>query len=193
MDGTITVPAIDFVLMRSRLKIPAGQDILSTIRKFDEKERINALEIIEEIELMGRKDLKLTYGANELMHFLDKHSIRKGLVTRNSQAAVDHLLTHLNTEFNPCLTRSFEPFKPDPAPALHCLTQWGFKGENALFVGDFLDDLLCGTRAGTMTCLLLNEKNSDFKKNADITVHSLHELMTLLDNDELFIEEKKLN
>jgi len=37
------------------------------------------------------------------------------------------------------------------------------------------------------------KKNSDFKKNADITVHSLHELMTLLDNDELFIEEKKLN
>ena len=45
-----------------------------------------------------------------------------------------------------------------------------------LLVGDYRDDMLCGKRAGNLTCLLLNERNRPFAELADFTVESLEQL-----------------
>lgn len=47
------------------------------------------------------------------------------------------------------LGREFIPPKPDPAPILHICTEWGFDPAQVVTVGDSIDDMLAGKRAGT--------------------------------------------
>lgn len=105
---------------------------------------------------------------------------------------VTHLLTtFLPTHtFNPVITRSFRPPKPDPAGILHIAAGWGLsppktapaastatnqpygsdqgeqKGlatgnaDDLIMVGDSVDDMTAGYRAGAATVLLVNESNA---------------------------------
>ena len=161
MDGTLTVPVIDFAEMRRRIGVPAG-DILKTVRAWPAERPAAAFDVIEEIEERARVALTLQPGARELMAFLDARGLRKAIVTRNTRRTVNHLLLHLATRFDPVVTRDFEPVKPDPAPALHICRAWGIAPVDALMVGDYRDDILCGAAAGMATCLLRNERNGEF-------------------------------
>ena len=53
MDGTLTLPVLNFLEMRTRLGIPRGADILPTVLKMPREERERALNIIEELEDEG--------------------------------------------------------------------------------------------------------------------------------------------
>ena len=50
MDGTLTLPVLNFAEMRSRLNLTPNQDILPTVQKYPPKERAQAMAIIEECE-----------------------------------------------------------------------------------------------------------------------------------------------
>jgi HAD superfamily hydrolase (TIGR01549 family) len=175
MDGTLTIPVLDFALMRKRLDIPEG-DILAIIRSWPDDRQKVAFDIIEEIEEEGRYRLQLQPGAETLMRILDTRKIPKAILTRNTEKTVRHLQTHLHTTFSVIVTRSFPTFKPDPEPALHICREWGLDPAAVLLVGDYRDDLTCGRQAGTRTCLLLNERNTSFSGLADFTINSLEEL-----------------
>jgi HAD superfamily hydrolase (TIGR01549 family) len=175
MDGTLTIPVIDFALMRRRLEIPQG-DILSIIRSWPEERQKAAFDIIEEIEQDGRDRLRLQPGAEALMRVLEKRSIPRAILTRNTEKTVRHLQSHLHTAFSVIVTRAFPTFKPDPAPALHICKLWELDPATVLLVGDYRDDITCGKQAGTRTCLLLNDHNGLFAGLADFTVTSLDEL-----------------
>jgi HAD superfamily hydrolase (TIGR01509 family) len=175
MDGTLTVPVIDFALMRRRLAIPEG-DILEVIRSWPEARQKDAFAIIEEIEEDGRFRLELQPGAESLMRVLEQRKIPRAILTRNTEKTVRHLQTRLHTAFSPIVTRAFPTFKPDPAPALHICQLWELEPARCLLVGDYRDDLTCGKRAGTRTCLLLNDHNRLFADLADFTVASLADL-----------------
>jgi len=57
--------------------------------------------------------------------------------------------------FDPVLTReSAYPDKPDPAMVLAACNSWGLPPESCLMVGDTMDDMKCGSKAGCDTCLL---------------------------------------
>ncbi|MFO7535772.1 MAG: HAD-IA family hydrolase [Kiritimatiellia bacterium] len=176
MDGTLTVPVLDFALMRARLGIAEG-DILATVRAWPADRQAWAFGIIEEIEEEGRFRLQLQPGAQALMRRLDERKIPKAILTRNTAVTVRHLQTELNTHFSVVITRDFPTFKPDPAPALHICGIWNLEPAAVLLVGDYRDDLTCGKSAGTRTCLLLNERNTLFAPLADYTINSLEELV----------------
>ena len=53
MDGTLTVPVLDFVEMRSRLGLPQGADILPTVMRMPAAQRAQAMRTIEELEEEG--------------------------------------------------------------------------------------------------------------------------------------------
>lgn len=176
MDGTLTMPAIDFALMRARLGIPEG-DMLAAIRAWPPDRQEWAFAIIDGFEETARLRLQLQPGAKELMQALDARGIPKAILTRNTAKSVRHLQTHLHTTFSEVVTRDFPTFKPDPAPALHICRQWNLAPKQVLLVGDYRDDITCGKRAGNLTCLLLNERNRLFAELADLTVNSLEELV----------------
>lgn len=175
MDGTLTIPVIDFALMRKRLKVPEG-DILAAIRSWPEDRQKEAFAIIEEIEQDGRDRLQLQPGAEALMQVLEKRGIPRAILTRNTEKTVKHLQAHLHTTFSVIVTRAFPTFKPDPAPALHICALWKMDPARVLLVGDYRDDLTCGKQAGTRTCLLINDHNGLFAELADFTIRSLDEL-----------------
>lgn len=59
MDGTLTLPVINFKEMRSRLKLTPSQDILPTVQKYPPEERAKAMAIIEECEAEALKKLQV--------------------------------------------------------------------------------------------------------------------------------------
>ena len=175
MDGTLTVPVLDFAAMRARLGIPSG-DILATVRSWTPEQQTHAYAIIDELEEQGRCDMALQPGARDLVAWLEGQGIEKAILTRNTVKTVDHLLQRLPFRFSVVVTRDFEFVKPDPAPVLHICARWVLPPEAVMVVGDYRDDIVCGRAAGARTCLLRNAKSAQFAELADEVVDSLGEL-----------------
>ncbi|XP_008789474.1 haloacid dehalogenase-like hydrolase domain-containing protein At2g33255 isoform X2 [Phoenix dactylifera] len=199
MDGTLTVPVIDFAAMyravlgdeglaAARAASPSGNvDILHHIETWDPLEQQKAYEIIAQFERQGLDRLQIMPGATELCEYLDSKKIR-GLITRNIKAAVDLFHQRFGMKFIPALSREFLPYKPDPAPLLHICSTWGIRPSEVMMIGDSArDDVVCGNRAGAFTCLLdetgrycspeslSDDQKPDFKVSSLIEVHSLLE------------------
>ncbi|GBF95282.1 hypothetical protein Rsub_08313 [Raphidocelis subcapitata] len=155
MDGTLTVPVIDFALMRRK------GDILDVINSWPEEERARAYAAIAEIEAAALADMKLMPGLHELCEALDAAGVPRGLITRNVKSSVEYFhsnhLTSLNlSPFEPAISRECAfPYKPSPAALLHVAESWGVAPSEVVMVGDSpKDDIVCGNRAGALTVLL---------------------------------------
>ncbi|MCJ1462769.1 hypothetical protein MMC07_001372 [Pseudocyphellaria aurata] len=135
-------------------------------------------------------------GLQELMTYLEEKGVRMAICTRNFDAPVNHLLQKFlpNAPISPIITRSFRPPKPDPAGILHIASTWGLTDAQDLImgrvgwaagqaisqkpftsplnsnkrqVGDSIDDMTAGFRAGSATVLLL----ADSAENAPLRQH----------------------
>jgi HAD superfamily hydrolase (TIGR01509 family) len=179
MDGTLTVPAINFAAVRSELGISAG-DILTVINTWPEARRQWAWTIIEKYEAEGRKNCRLQPAVREtLLKFL-AHGVRLALSTRNSALAVNEFLKLINLEFSQVITREFAYLKPDPRIVEHVLAQWRMPADQALVVGDYIHDLECGRKAGVKTCFFANPGAKTYAEFADYSVASFPELEKLV-------------
>jgi phosphoglycolate phosphatase-like HAD superfamily hydrolase len=157
MDGTLTVPNLDFPEMYRRAGVPMGADILSSQWRSDAN--VNA--VIEEMEAAGRRTLQLMPGAAELGTWLHSHGIPMALVTRNSAATVSHFMENVWPSHLPPLSLAISrddgfPPKPDPSALLAISKSWGVESCHALLmVGDSpANDILFGKAAGLRTALL---------------------------------------
>ncbi|CAI9117994.1 OLC1v1019495C1 [Oldenlandia corymbosa var. corymbosa] len=201
MDGTLTVPVIDFPAMYRavlgedeyvsiRKQSPSGIDILHHIESWSPDRQRKAYQIIADYEKQGLDRLQIMPGASELCGFLDARSIRRGLITRNVKDAVDLFHLRFGITFAPALSREFRPYKPDPAPLLHICSTWNIQPNEVMMIGDSLkDDVACGKRAGAFTCLLdqTGRYNSPEYKHVefqpDYKITSLDEVVKLLEDD----------
>lgn len=127
-------------------------------------------------------------GLVELMDYLDSRGIPKGICTRNFDAPVEHLLTTFlpSSKFSPVVTREFRPPKPDPAGILHIAKEWMHVdgGKSLIMVGDSIDDMTAGFRAGAATVLLVNDVNKHLAvhEHTDLVVKKLDDLIEILEN-----------
>ena len=103
LDGTLTIPVLNFAILREKLKpfkISATEDILESLEKQENAaEKQQMLHIIEEFEAEGRENFQLQPGVNEMLECLHENKVRLALLTRNDQKAVDHFLKHLKPAF----------------------------------------------------------------------------------------------
>ncbi|KAM6544821.1 hypothetical protein CsatB_025557 [Cannabis sativa] len=200
MDGTLTVPVIDFPAMyqavlgqeeylRIRAESPSGIDILHQIENWSPEKQQKAYQTIADFERQGLDRLQIMPGAAELCGYLDSKRIRRGLITRNVMTAVDLFHQRFGITFSPALSREFRPYKPDPAPLLHICSVWDVQPDEVIMVGDSLkDDVRCGKEAGAFTCLLDETGRYDSPEYAnvdhkpDFKVSSLVEIHTLLES-----------
>lgn len=198
MDGTLTVPVIDFAAMyravlgddeyrRLRAESPTGIDILHLIEGWSPERQRTAYDVIADYERQGLDRLQIMPGAAELCSFLDSKKLR-GLITRNMRSAVDLFHQRFGIIFSPALSREFRPYKPDPAPLLHICSSWEVQPSEVMMVGDSLkDDVICGKRAGSFTCLLDQTGRYDASEfdsadlKPDFKVSSLTEVFPLLE------------
>ncbi|XP_047168763.1 haloacid dehalogenase-like hydrolase domain-containing protein At2g33255 [Vigna umbellata] len=199
MDGTLTVPVIDFPAMyravlgdaeylRLKAENPSGIDILGHIETWPPHEKHKAYDAIAEVERQGLERLQIMPGASELCAILDSKKIRRGLITRNMKSAVDLFHERFGITFFPALSREFLPYKPDPAPLLHICSLWDVQPNEVIMIGDSLkDDVACGKRAGAFTCLLDQKGIYDSPEYADVEfkpdfkVSSLADVYSILD------------
>ncbi|MCD7457907.1 hypothetical protein HAX54_036544 [Datura stramonium] len=201
MDGTLTIPVIDFPAMYRAVlghdeylavksKNPSGIDILHHIESWSPDKQRRAYEVIADFEKQGLDRLQIMPGAAELCGFLDSMNIRRGLITRNVKDAVDLFHERFGVKFSPALSREYRPYKPDPAPLLHICSTWEVQSNEVMMIGDSLkDDVACGKRAGAFTCLLDETGRYDAPEYAnvehqpDYKVSSLVEVQSLLERD----------
>ena len=96
--------------------------------------------------------------------------------------------------FSPLVTRdSHEGVKPKPAPdgIWKCVQEWNGNDDKdctgAIMVGDSIDDIEAGSRAGAATVLLVNDENrhlleeKEWPKFVDLGIEELEELVDVLE------------
>ena len=128
------------------------------------------------------------------MTYLTSRGLPKGICTRNFDGPVAHLLGKFlpNHHFAPIVTREFRPAKPHPAGILHIAKSWGFildqeeaeaDASGLIMIGDSIDDMTAGRRAGAATVLLVNSANEHLADHAhtDLVIKQLDELIDILE------------
>lgn len=189
MDGTLTVPCIDFQEMRRRVGIEEG-DILHVIHGWPEEQQKEAFRKIAEIEEEALENLQIMPGAVELCSLLDSARMPRALVTRNVSASVQffHDTAFPLPPFHPSLSREWKPYKPDPASLHYIAEYWNVGSDELVMIGDSAkDDIVCGNAAGAVTILLdqrglyqCRDDPSLRGARPDFIVNSLHEASRVL-------------
>jgi HAD superfamily hydrolase (TIGR01549 family) len=181
-----------FAEMRAAINITKGVDILDHIYSLPANEQEPALEKIRAIERTAMSSQEAQPGLVPLMSYLETKNIPKGICTRNFETPVNHLLGKFleGKKFHPIVTRDFRPAKPDPAGILRIAKSWGFikdggegNASQLIMVGDSIDDMTAGYRAGAATVLLVNEVNAHLAEHehTDLCIRQLDELIEVLE------------
>lgn len=194
MDGTLCEPqTYMFKEMRDILGINKTTDILEYIETLPKSEQSGALESIRNIERKAMRTQTPQPGLMTLMAYLDTNAIPKAICTRNFDVPVQNLMEKFleGSRFHPIVTRDFHPPKPDPAGILHIAKDWGLTDEagegdasGLIMVGDSIDDMTAGRKAGAATVLLVNDVNRPLAEHAhtDLVISTLDELVAVLDD-----------
>eukprot|EP00629_Pelagomonadales_sp_RCC1024_P011864 CAMPEP_0119274780 /NCGR_PEP_ID=MMETSP1329-20130426/12678_1 /TAXON_ID=114041 /ORGANISM="Genus nov. species nov., Strain RCC1024" /LENGTH=391 /DNA_ID=CAMNT_0007275127 /DNA_START=211 /DNA_END=1386 /DNA_ORIENTATION=+ len=190
LDGTLSVPNLDFGEMYRRCGVSRDVDILEAIAAMPPAEAAKAQAVVDEMEEEGRRTLQLMPGARDLARWLAAHNIPTALVTRNTRATVDHLHAELwggLPRFEPTIARDDGdlPPKPDPAALESIIGAWGAPPrESVVMVGDSpTNDVLFGKAAGVRTALVDTGRRygeGGSTEGADIVVDGLHGLAAKL-------------
>lgn len=196
MDGTLTLPVLNFKEMRAHLGLCPNQDILPTVLSFPPDRRARAMAIIEELEEEGIQCMQLQPGVLDLLHYIAERGVKRALMTRNSTKAATSFLQRLNDQlagslnkyphlqqdkiFSEVVTRDFQPCKPDPAAALNICRQWQLEPHEVAIVGDDKTDMICGIRAGSaFNILLRNDRNREQVDYSSFQVESLSDIISI--------------
>ena len=180
MDGTLTVPLLDFNRIQRELGIIEG-DIAEVIESWPEPRRTLGWRLIEKYEHEASENNRLQPDALEVLAGFAARRIRLGIITRNTMESVEKLLkTKLTVAFDIILTREFPHMKPSPEPVLHILGKWNLAPEECLMVGDYIHDIQAANAAGVFSCYYKNAHGGDYDREADYTVKSFKELQKLV-------------
>ncbi|KAJ5729880.1 hydrolase [Penicillium malachiteum] len=190
VDGTLCLPQHHmFTEMRDALGIDRSMDILHHINSLPVEDRATAVAKIQAVERRAMIDQQPQPGLVQLMEYLQSRGLKRALCTRNFETPVKYLLQNWLPEhsFLPIITRDTPNVipKPDPAGILHIAQEWGLmnRAENLIMVGDSIDDMTSGHKAGAATVLILNEKNIHLKAHphTDLCISRLDDLINILE------------
>lgn len=178
MDGTLTVPILDFKRIRQELGVTdRDADLVEVINRRSEPEQREAWAVIERHEEEAVANCCFQPDLDPVLNRFASAGIRLAVITRNTRRSADIVLGRLSVRFDPILTREFPFLKPSPEPVRHILTQWRLEPRNVLMVGDYVHDIESGRAAGVYTCYYHEPSLRDaWSGEADFTVSSYEEL-----------------
>ncbi len=182
MDGTLTVPLIDFRKIRRELGAPDGEDLAELINSWPESRRTHAWKVIEKYELYAIENNRLQTGVEHALKRFAQAGICLAIITRNTARSTDALLEKLPVKFDPVLTREFPHIKPAPEPVRHILDCWQIEARECLMIGDYIHDIQAANAAGAISCYFKNSAGKHWDEDADFTVSSYQELENLVFN-----------
>ncbi len=181
LDGTLTRPYLDFDQIRRDIGYTDGP-ILEAMAKMPDEQRRKAQVILDKHEQEAAEESELNPGAIELLDLLRQQNYPIGLLTRNSRASVKIICQKHGLSFDAVSTREDEgPDKPDPHPFLQLSKMLKVNPTEAIMVGDYLFDLLCGKNAGAKTVLIkTNKDHENYIHEADFAIDRLNELPQII-------------
>ncbi|HOK66473.1 MAG TPA: HAD family hydrolase [Anaerohalosphaeraceae bacterium] len=184
LDGTLTVPLLDFDLIRRQIGLPPDcPSILAAIENLPETQRRQAWEILCRHEEVAALHSTLQPSAKSLLDYLRQKNIKTGILTRNSRASAQTVLTKHRITVDGMITREDGPPKPDPFGVLALCRLFQTIPSRTLVVGDFLHDLQSAKNAGAVAVLFKSHHRADeFVPWADFVIHSLDEIRLIIDN-----------
>jgi len=176
LDGTLTVPILNFDDIRRRLELPRNDSIIHALERLPPDEREQKQKLLRELELEAARAARPNDGAVELVQALQQRGLGVGIVTRNFAQAVAITLEAIGLAVPVAITRDCAPPKPSPEPIWLALKQLRAPVIGVLMVGDFRDDVQAGKAASVSTCLVTNGGEPRFE--ADLYVSSPSDLLT---------------
>ncbi|HOQ04722.1 MAG TPA: HAD family hydrolase [Anaerohalosphaeraceae bacterium] len=184
LDGTLTVPLLDFDLIRRQIGLPPDcPSILAAIENLPENRRRQAWEILCRHEEYAALHSTLQPSAKSLLDYLRQKNIKTGILTRNSRQCTQTVLTKHRITVDGMITREDGPPKPDPFGVLALCRLFQTLPSKTLVVGDFLHDLQAAENAGAVAVLFKSHPRADeFVPWADFVIHSLDEIRLIIDN-----------
>ncbi|MBE0537751.1 MAG: HAD family hydrolase [Phycisphaerae bacterium] len=184
LDGTITMPFLDFDAIRQEMGLLADSgSILDLMEQMAPAERILAEEVLLRHETSAVTHSVLNEGASATLAALRQAGINIGVLTRNKRINVEGVARKHNLRFDAIVDREDGPAKPHAFGVLALCDHFGTLPTQTLMVGDFLDDLLSARAANAVAVLLKNSpKAQNYAKYADYVITSLDEVLGIIDN-----------
>lgn len=181
MDGTLTVPHLDFPRIKRDLGLPVDQPILEALDRLSIVDRRKADVILDGHENAAAEASKLAAGCHDLLDWLAAQDVPFGVVTRNSRRSLATVWRRHGLPACVCVTREDALYKPDPTPLRLACERLGVPPEAAWMVGDGPHDVEAGLAAGMATVWLrLNRGERPFAAQPWRTVEDLVELLDVL-------------
>lgn len=137
----------------------------------------NIEDALDDVESIST--IKKYHDSDELFAYLRDNKIDAGIVTSNRISHVYKTFEYLNIDLKTFKVYvgndNCKKFKPNPAPLLLALQEFGYKGDlkDVVYIGDSFNDCKCAINAGVDYFLIDHDHNSnyDFKK-----IHNLMDL-----------------
>lgn len=184
LDGTLTVPHLDFDQIRRELGLEQGP-ILEALAKMSDGQRTRAATVLERHEERAARESRLQEGACQTLASLKDRGFKTAILTRNARRWVDVVLEKHGLVVDAIRTRDDGAIKPSPEPIFSICAQLHCRPAASWMVGDYLYDIESGQAAGCRTVLLLGAgARPVFAERADYTVDRLVELLELVGSDE---------
>ena len=125
--------------------------------------------------------------AKNVIHRLKSNGVKIGIVTHLPRFVVlNHLINFgIRGYFDVIITfDDTDDQKPSPKPLLIALSRMDVDASNALFIGDMVEDILTGKRAGVKTAAIIRDvnpyqlKEQLLKHNPDYIISNLSEIFS---------------
>ena len=181
MDGTLTHELLDFPAIRREIGLPEKAGILEHIEAMASEARRRAEEILHRHEMAAAAECQVHEGAGEVLAALHAAGIHTAVLTRNSAACAQAILTRHGLAPQHVSTREDKPHKPHAESILSISRRWHILPEQTLMVGDYLYDLQAAANAGTDAALVCHKPgpSPEFAAQATYVVRSLHEVLAI--------------
>ncbi len=181
MDGTLTIPRLDFPRIKTEMGI-GDQPILESLASMPPHRRAAAEAILHRHEDEAAANAELAPGCRELITCLRQRRIGMALVTRNRRQSVDTFLARHPLPIDVLITRDDGPHKPHPASLLLACHRLSVSPAHAWMVGDGSYDVQAAIAAGILSIWLSLGRTRTFAAKPTHTITSLAELQMLLTN-----------
>ena len=125
MDGTITVPYINWQVLREHIGATPGQTIMEYIDSLPEARSKWANQELLKAEMEAAENAEANDGINELIQALMARGVRLSVVTNSHREAMNTVLRRYGLQIETALAREDGEIKPSPDliyKALACMT-----------------------------------------------------------------------
>ena len=181
MDGTLTLPMLDFDGIRAEIGLPPGP-LLEAVMAMPPEDRRRAEAILLRHEAVAAAGSELQPGARETIEAIQRAGMPVALMTRNSRKSTTAFDERHGLRFDLVRTREDGPIKPSPCPVLEICRHFGAAPADTWVIGDFHFDLICANSAGAISVLFWGEPAElpAWAGDARYLIRGLPELLDLL-------------